>query len=92
MGPCCNHCYVQYIEKNGDLNLEFFKSIEPGNYTIVQTPIILTETKENFFQKLLKRKEKVITPLYYSYAKIENGVSSTICNCPCHRKGEVVLH
>lgn len=92
MGPCCKHCYVQYINENGDVNLDVFKAIEPGNYTIVKSPVILSTRKENFFQKLIKGRQKAIIPVYYSYTKIENGVSSSICACDCHKKGEVVLH
>lgn len=92
MGPCCKHCYTQYIEKNGDFNLELFKSIEPGNYMVMKIPVFFDKPKENFFKKLFSGRQKEVGPVCYTYTKIENGVSSSVCSCDCHKKGEVVLH
>ncbi len=91
---CCKHAYLKYINDNYSIDESRFKRIESGNYSILSVPIVFDKPKKvSIFNLFMKKPSFDVNPVFrYSYKKIENGKTIDICNCDCHKDGEVVLH
>lgn len=93
MGPCCEYCYTQYINKDGTIDENFVHKEFGVEAQVVVTERYISETIEKpflfFFKKTVKAHRLSHT---LKHVRPLGKPLVALCNCSCHEKGSSTFH
>lgn len=85
--PCCENCYVKYLDEEGNPLPEVFERIFGEGATIVREPAPLTDTVKWIISRGAPHP---IWPSVMVNGEKKEGRDG--CVCPCHKRGSIVMH